>query len=162
MAFSSIWRYHDDHAIGSEADSADGVLLDVYEEWLEPPASTDSPQTVSKLLQMGHREQRVSNSFDRDDHAHHDHADHVHLSTRQETEAMAADAEGETSPGELIAAALVRILEGKGLFSAAQLLHTVQELDACGQRLLGGLLVAHAWKDPSFKARLLHDRKIAR
>ena len=45
----------------------------------------------------------------------------------------------------------------KGVISAADLTAMIQELESYGSRGLGPRIIARAWVDPAFKARLLKD-----
>ena len=49
------------------------------------------------------------------------------------------------------------MFEEKHIVSAEQLRSAVEELDARGERRLGPVLVAKAWADPAFKAKLLKN-----
>ena len=92
-----------------------------------------------------------------DPHHSHDHG-HVHShSSRMEIEQAAVTKEPPPSVGQTLAEALLRLLQRKGVVTAADIQRTVQRLEASGEQLLGAILVATAWKDAAFKARLLEN-----
>jgi nitrile hydratase len=81
------------------------------------------------------------------DHDHdHDHDHGVHES-------------GATMASRV--AALVAKLEAKGLVTSAQIDGAVEAFLAKAQPANGAALVARAWKDPAFRARLLGDANAA-
>ena len=49
------------------------------------------------------------------------------------------------------------MFEDKSIISAEQLRKTVEDLDARGEKRLGPMLIAKAWTDPAFKAKLLRN-----
>lgn len=49
------------------------------------------------------------------------------------------------------------MFEEKQIITAEQLRKTVEDLDARGEKKLGPLLIAKAWTDPAFKAKLLYN-----
>ena len=51
----------------------------------------------------------------------------------------------------------LQVFEEKNIISAEQLRQTVEDLDARGEKKLGPMLIAKAWTDPAFKARLLKN-----
>ena len=55
----------------------------------------------------------------------------------------------------------VQVLQGKGLVHPEELRATIEEVEMRGQKALGAQLVAKAWVDPAFKARLLRDANAA-
>jgi hypothetical protein len=106
-----------------------------------------------------------SDSHDHDhSHGHgHDHdAGHDHSHQDRETiEKNAHELEGESeTPGKIIHKALFKVLYQKKLVTPEQIHQTVEKLQNAGRNLLGAELVARAWKDPVFKARLIDDRKL--
>ena len=58
---------------------------------------------------------------------------------------------------QLMAEAVGELLIEKGVFSADELRRTIEDIDARSRRPIGARLVARAWVDPAFKARLLED-----
>ena len=97
-------------------------------------------------------------SADSHEHDHSHGHSHGHQD-RSEVEQKAHDAEGEDTAGKVVAVALLRLLQEKAVVSAADLMRTVELLENAGRQLRGAELVARAWKDPAFKARLLQDGK---
>lgn len=99
-----------------------------------------------------------------DDHHHdhnHDHGhshSHDHASTTTATATACKPAlQVETTPGQVIAETLIRYLIELKVFTIEQVHQTIDRLEQAGQRLAGAKLVAMAWKDPAFRARLLAD-----
>ena len=93
-------------------------------------------------------------AHDPHDHAHHDH-DHAH--------AHAGVAQDDVSaPGhyELMTLALKELLIEKGHITSEQVRRGLETLDAW-QPARGAAVVARAWTDPAFKARLLADGNAA-
>jgi nitrile hydratase len=97
-------------------------------------------------------------------HAHGDDpagaAGHAHL-PRAEVEMRAVEAEGEEPPLQALADALLAALERRGVVTRAALRAAVDALDTARERGYGATLVARAWVDPAFKARLLADAAAA-
>jgi hypothetical protein len=57
----------------------------------------------------------------------------------------------------VVSEALLRLLVRKGTVTRSEIRETVQKLENAGRDMAGAVLVAAAWKDPSFKKRLLED-----
>jgi nitrile hydratase len=83
-------------------------------------------------------------------HDDHDQASHGHPHP--------ARADGEEPKGyyQVMATALRELLLEKGIVSAEELRRQMEKMDARGPHL-GARVVARAWVDPAFKARLLAD-----
>src|SRR5438045_1423258 len=64
------------------------------------------------------------------------------------------DSDGPASYSERLEAAVRELRIERGLFSADDVRRKVEELDSCTPAL-GSRVVAHAWVDPAYKARLL-------
>lgn len=84
--------------------------------------------------------------------------DHEHLD-RLIVEEEAVRKEPEDSPGRVIADVLIRLLISKGIITHEDIRRTIDRFDNAKQNLFGAHLVARAWVDPDFKARLLSDGK---
>jgi nitrile hydratase len=83
------------------------------------------------------------------DHDHdHPHAAHIPIT------------DGAMTYYEKRAAAIQALLVEKGVLTADEVRRTVEDMDA-RTPALGGRVVARAWVDPAFKARLLADAKAA-
>ena len=91
-------------------------------------------------------------------HAHDDH-DHAHAHPPGHAGLVADDA---AAPGryELMTLALKELLIEKGHISAEQVRRGLETLDSW-QPARGAAVVARAWTDPAFKARLLEDANAA-
>ena len=55
----------------------------------------------------------------------------------------------------------MQVLGAKGVASSAELLSVIEDMDMRGRKALGAKIVARAWVDPAFKARLLADAAAA-
>ncbi len=89
------------------------------------------------------------------DHPHdpaHDH-DHDHHHPPLVIEDDAGNLEGQ-----MLADALQALLVRKGILSPGEVTLEIQNIEAPGTHL-GAKIVARAWKDPDFKARLLENGK---
>ncbi|WIA14489.1 hypothetical protein OEZ85_003011 [Tetradesmus obliquus] len=100
-------------------------------------------------------------------HSHHhheegviDHGDHVH-EARGKVEQAAVELEGDETDGSTTYVALKKLLLAKGVITPQELRSEVEAMDARGTRGEGPRLVARAWLDPEFKARLLQDTSAA-
>lgn len=85
-----------------------------------------------------------------DDHDHHEH--HVHPNQPDHAEPSA-----QAKRGIAIQALLIE----KGLLTADNVREEVERLDMSNTPTKGQQVVARAWTDPDFKARLLADAKLA-
>lgn len=89
------------------------------------------------------------------DHAHgHDH-DHEH-----EHDTLVIEDDAGNLLGQHMVDALQNILVRKGILSAGEVALEIQKLEAPGTHL-GAQLVARAWVDPDYRARLLANGKNA-
>ena len=89
------------------------------------------------------------------DHDHdHDH-DHAH-----DDHAPVEDREGPPSEFEIMSRAMQELLEAKGVVTAEQVRSRI-ELFEEDFPYRGGRVIAHAWTDPAFRARLLADGRAA-
>mmetsp|Transcript_70052 Transcript_70052/g.196033 ORF Transcript_70052/g.196033 Transcript_70052/m.196033 type:complete len:239 (-) Transcript_70052:21-737(-) len=97
------------------------------------------------------------------DHGHDNDHDHSH-GTRQEIEQAALEKEGDERPGQRVAAALVRLLVHDGAdaaFTPVELRAAIEATENAGSSAEGPRLVARAWVDDDFRARLLVDASAA-
>ena len=91
---------------------------------------------------------------------HHDHPhDHGHDHTHEHDALVVEDDEGNLL-GQQMVDALQALLVLKGVLSPGEVSLEIQKLEAPGTHL-GAKLIARAWVDPDFKARLLHNGKTA-
>lgn len=84
-----------------------------------------------------------------DQENHHDHDHHEPL--------VIEDEEGNLE-GQLLTDALQSLLARKGLISPGEVMLEIQNIESPGVHL-GAQIVARAWTDPAFKARLLANGK---
>ena len=165
---------------------ADTVDIEVYQSWLEgadarrfDQAPTGDRATAGVLLTYSEREDvdhGHSHDHDRDhDHDHgHDHAGHIDGSgihvhapgdhshdPRWQVEQRAVEHEAPESPGQRLAEALALVLDEAGIITAADVRVAMERIDATGSRGEGPRIVARAWVDAAFKARLLKDARAA-
>jgi hypothetical protein len=87
-------------------------------------------------------------SHDHQDHDHHDH--HV--------PPLVVEDEAGNLEGQQMVDALQALLIRKGILSAGEVTLEIQNIEAPGTHL-GAKIVARAWVDPAFKARLLENGK---
>jgi len=83
----------------------------------------------------------------------HDH-DHDH----DHHEPLVVEDDQGNQEGQLLADALQSLLARKGLISAGEVMLEIQAIESPGLHL-GAKIVARAWADPGFKARLLENGK---
>jgi nitrile hydratase alpha subunit len=86
------------------------------------------------------------------DHGHHDHA-HAPHPTREDDDVALSD-------GEAKFLALKGLLIDKGILTADEIRRRL-EINDRGAPHQGARMVARAWLDPAFKARMLRDAKMA-
>eukprot|EP00927_Polykrikos_kofoidii_P020385 TRINITY_DN19653_c0_g1_i7.p1 TRINITY_DN19653_c0_g1~~TRINITY_DN19653_c0_g1_i7.p1 ORF type:complete len:594 (-),score=81.17 TRINITY_DN19653_c0_g1_i7:207-1988(-) len=117
---------------------------------------------VQELHDHGHTDVTQDSTVAHHAHGDHEHqeADHVHLSTT-ETEQQAVDKEGMERPGQRVAESLIRLLSEQGVISFQALQRAIKAVDSLGTHAEGPRLVARAWTDPGFRARLLQDPSAA-
>lgn len=139
---------------GSAADTLD---VEVYQAWLEPATKQQlQSQQQSRQQTQPHTHQH-SHSKEHGDPQVIDHGDHVHEG-RSAVEQNANDLEGvDDAERRRLSEALVKVFEEKQIITAEQLRKTVEDLDSRGEKKLGPLLIAKAWTDPAFKAKLLYN-----
>jgi nitrile hydratase len=97
-------------------------------------------------------------------HEHHDHKhdeDHGHShEERAIVEQVAVDKEAY-SIGQQFAEVFTKVVLAKNLVSGEELRMVIERVEAMGANQEGARLVARAWKDPAFKARLLENGNAA-
>lgn len=94
-------------------------------------------------------------------HRHHDHHHHDHSHPElHEHDALVIEDEAGNLLGQQMVDALQNLLVRKGVLSPGEVTMEIQKLEAPGTHL-GARLVARAWLDPAFKARLLENGKTA-
>lgn len=84
------------------------------------------------------------------DHDHHDPHDHH--------EPLVVEDEAGNQEGQLRVDALLALLVRKRILAAGEVMMEIQNLESPGLHL-GARIVARAWADPAFKARLLANGK---
>ncbi len=93
-------------------------------------------------------------------HQHHHHHDHPHADPHR-SQPRQPDLEDQPFDHyQLLAEAVGELLIEKGVFAAADLRRTIEAIDARSPAD-GARLVARAWQDAAFKARLLEDANAA-
>eukprot|EP00891_Asterochloris_glomerata_P009984 jgi/Astpho2/9984/Aster-06794 len=167
---------------GFAKDTAD---VEIYQPWLEPASQEqlqsqlEDAQRRSSLITQQRQDPAHEHSHSHSqghgqpqqhehshEHAHghehgHEHShehghDHVHEG-RSVVEQNAVDAEGDDQERRRLTDALVKIFTSKGIITANELREATEALDSKGRKQLGAQLVARAWTDPPFKARLLKN-----
>jgi nitrile hydratase len=89
-------------------------------------------------------------------HADHDHYDHQHPHLHP----TQPDQDESLSYYQVMEVAVRELLIEKGILSADQIRRQVEDMDS-RTPARGAKVVAHAWSDPAFKARLLTDGNAA-
>ena len=84
-------------------------------------------------------------------HDHHDHGEH---------ETLIIEDEAGNIEAQIIIDALQQVLIGKGLLTAHEVTAAIAKLESPGVHL-GAKIIAKAWTDPAYKARLLSDGRAA-
>lgn len=93
------------------------------------------------------------------DHDHHDHAEGAgaHHNTH---ESLVIEDEAGNAEAQIIVDALQNILVAKNILGREEVTQEIQKLEAPGVHL-GAKIVARAWMDMAYRARLLKDGKAA-
>lgn len=91
-------------------------------------------------------------------HHHYDHHDHHHH--HPDDDHAPIEWEGEAGHYEVMAEAMRQLLVEKGVFSAEEIREQVDRMDSRSPAM-GARMVARAWVDPAYKARLLKDGSAA-
>jgi len=93
------------------------------------------------------------------DHGSHSH-DHGHDHHHDDHAALVVEDEAGNVEAEIIVNALLDLLVERNLLAREEVTQEIQRIEAPGVHL-GAKLVARAWVDPAFKARLLANGKAA-
>ncbi len=88
---------------------------------------------------------------------HHDH-DHDHDHDHAHPPPLVVEDEAGNIEGQIIIDALQNLLVAKNLLAHEEVTQEIQKIEAPGEHQ-GARIVARAWKDPAYKARLLADGK---
>ena len=94
------------------------------------------------------------------DHADHDHSDHDHQGLSPSGHPYRPDQDTGLSYWQVMEIALRELAIAKGLVTPAEVQAQVEAMDARGPAN-GAAVVARAWTDPAYKARLLADASAA-
>ena len=89
----------------------------------------------------------------------HSHSDHHHGHDHSH-EGVIAHQEGPLTHFQTLEIALREVLIGKGVFTADDVRHEVEKMEGRNAGA-GAKMVARAWVDPDYKARLLADARAA-
>lgn len=143
----------------------DAVEAEIYEPWLAP-ADVPAGHAHRGLELFDHGTgSDCKDGFPSDgghDHSHDHRRDRHHAhESRPAVEERAATLEGPPRPGGELHEALTVVLLRKGVVAADEIRAMSERLDTAGERLQGAALVARAWLDPAFEARLLEDAAAA-
>jgi len=90
------------------------------------------------------------------DHAHDPHHDHSH----DDHEALIVEDDVGNLEGQILIDALQSVLVARGLLTAPEVAKEIEKLESPGIHQ-GAKIVARAWTDPAYKARLLENGKQA-
>jgi hypothetical protein len=100
---------------------------------------------------------QISNTYPFASHAGHGHD---HDAADHHAPVQSDEDDAEIKYWDRRTEALVRVLVGKGYFSLDDVRRQVEQIES-RTPMLGARVVARAWVDPAFKARLLADAKAA-
>ena len=157
-----------------QSSSKDTIDVEIYQHWLQTPSEAQTGAAAAAARSEHSHDH--SHDHDHGDHSHShggghshdhgtsegiiDHGDHQHL-PRMEIEQNAVDKEGEPSVPQRFAEALIAACVAKGIVTKDQVRAVVEKADMAGARGEGPKIVAKAWTDPEFKARLIKDASSA-
>lgn len=146
-----------------ETDHGDVVEVEVYEQWLESTSSSSGHSFEKNDFLFDHK--AGDDCIHHHDHHHGDnqhnhHHDHVH-EARPTVESRAIQREGAPSPGKELFQALLRLLIERSIVTFDDIRLMAEKMDTAFDRLDGASLVARAWVDPDFEARLLENAPAA-
>lgn len=85
---------------------------------------------------------------------------HTHNHQHDDHEALVVEDDAGNLEGQIIINALQSVLIARGLLTAPEVTREIQKLESPGLHL-GARIVAKAWADPDYKARLLKNGKSA-
>ena len=88
------------------------------------------------------------------------HGDHDHDHGEEEHEALVVEDDAGNLEGQIIIDALQDLLVAKGLLTRPEVSRAIEKLESPGVHQ-GAKVVARAWSDPAYKARLLENGKSA-
>ena len=83
---------------------------------------------------------------------------HSHSHTHDDHEALVVEDDAGNLEGQIIIDALQSVLIARGLLTAPEVAKEIEKLESPGIHL-GAKIVARAWTDMEFKARLLENGK---
>ncbi|MEP4378518.1 MAG: nitrile hydratase subunit alpha [Alphaproteobacteria bacterium] len=86
--------------------------------------------------------------------------DHDHDHQHDDHEALVVEDEAGNLEGQIIVDALQAVLIARGLLTAPEVVKEIEKLESPGLHL-GAKIVAKAWAEPEYKARLLENGKQA-
>mmetsp|Transcript_11614 Transcript_11614/g.32724 ORF Transcript_11614/g.32724 Transcript_11614/m.32724 type:complete len:472 (+) Transcript_11614:40-1455(+) len=140
----------------------DTVDVELYQPWLAVAPATDASRAHEEQPDSKRHKHSHEASGRRQEHdGHSHHHDHQH-EERSVVEQRAVDKESRPGPFRRMAEALKACVCDAGLASAAEITAEIEKQDMSNFSFrLGAQVVARAWKDGSFKARLLADGRAA-
>ena len=98
---------------------------------------------------------------DHHDHDHgHEHPEHSHEGMSPSGHPYRADQDAPLTDAQALEIAVRELLVEKGIFTEAQIAEAIAKMDARSPAM-GAKVVARAWVDPEYKARLLADGSAA-
>jgi len=87
-------------------------------------------------------------------------SDHIENHSHENHEALVVEDDAGNLEGQIIIDALQDVLVAHGLLTAPEVLKEIEKLESPGIHL-GAKIVARAWSDPDYKAKLLENGKQA-
>ena len=126
----------------------DTVEADVLECWLERVDISSIERIQNSWPEPPAKKQQT---IDQKSHHGHKHKD------RGTIEQVAVDKEGPPAPGQHLCEAYVQMVIKKGFVTAEEIRETIAFSEKEAELLKGPRIIAKAWSDPKFKAKLLKD-----
>ena len=129
----------------------DTLQTEFPDRWLEPARNLIEMQNTERTpMSKGHKQSRTGGGHEHDGHHHHGNGNgNVH-------EHKAAPMVDEITDYEVLEIAVRELAIEHGLFTAEDHRKFTEWAEAVGPAA-GSRLVAKAWADPAFKARVLED-----
>ena len=139
----------------------DKVEVEIFEHWLRAKSVSDDEEANGAIngRHDAETDEKVTKRARVDHEDNHNH-DHEHLS-RMQVEQDAVIAEPKPHVFQQFAEGIINLILKKGIVSADEMRQVIEKAEQMGSKMEGARLVARAWKDSSFKERLLKDANSA-
>jgi nitrile hydratase len=141
--------------VQEQLDGATYWALPYYERWIHATSSLVVAKGVLTQAELSAEEARLRDAGAHrieGEAAHHDDHDHDHHPYQEDDDAGLQ----EVSPLRLRGMAMRNLLLARGVVTAAEIRAEIERMDARGPHN-GARVVARAWTDPAYAARLARD-----